>query len=234
MENTQARPVETWEQQRERERKEEKTRQQISLKKMREVSKVLGYKITKEAGKGKYKEHTNHAFVTLESPDGVVLDLQGEGWRMNGRIEIRGAYPKDKRGQDTRSYVVGYGCAAPHITVSVDRTAEQIAKAITSRLMPQYLPQLAKAKELVKSWDTYQENRESTFKTVMGRDPNEHERDGKTRLTIGKLDKSQEYDTNADIYISSSYVKLTIDNVPPVMARGVLDLLKAHALKGEE
>lgn len=235
MNSTAAKPVETWEQQRERERNEEKARQQISIKKMREVSKVLGYKITEEAGKGKYKEHTNRAFVTLEGPDGVMLNLQGEGWRMNGRIQINGEYPKDKRGQDTRSYVVGYGCASPHITVGVDQPAERIAKAITSRLLPQYLPQLAKAKELVQSWDTYQEKKESTFKTLMGREPSEYEStSGKTRFVIGKLDKSQEYDTDADIYISGSSVKLTIDNVPPIMARAVLDLLKAHALKGEE
>ena len=53
-------------------------------------------------------------------------------------------------------------------------------------------------------------------------------------MEIGKLDKSQEYDTDADIYISYSGVKLTIDNLPPIMARSVLDFLKAHALKGKK
>lgn len=221
--NSTTQTPETWEDRIAREARERET----CMIKLREIAKALNYKITKES------EKDNHcAFVDAEGPDGVMLYMTGEAYRMKGRIEIVGDFPTDTRGQDTRGYVLGYGQRAPRISVDSARPTKQIVTAIQNRLLPVYRPLLTKAQQLIASWESHQLNRDSDFKTVIGRAPaNERELDGKFSLNLGKLEKNQEYDCGADIQISSSGVKLTIDSLPAHYARAVLDMLKAHKLK---
>lgn len=75
----------------------------------------------------------------LNGPDSQRL-LVAVDWRKNERLEIRGEIPTpyDRRRYD---YVPAV------ITVSRDKAPEKIARDITGRLMPAYLPKLAESLE---------------------------------------------------------------------------------------
>jgi len=76
---------------------------------------------------------------------------------------IRAVFPKDKRGQIQTG---GYNVKTPEITVAMDRGAEKIARAIETRLLPEYEKQLTIALERIEKSDAYHEARLQTIKTV--------------------------------------------------------------------
>jgi hypothetical protein len=90
-------------------------------------------------------------YITL--PDGVEIFVRGGGYGFEGRIEFDGHYPNyiDERGSKQTVYprncgAIKYEAAAPSITVSNKKTAEQIAKDIQRRLLPVLVPVWHKCK----------------------------------------------------------------------------------------
>ncbi len=82
--------------------------------------------------------------------------------KIAGRFLIRGEFPKDKRGQTHRDYNAEW----PKITVAMDRGADKIAKAIQSRLLPEYEKQLAVALERIARSDAYHDGRLMALRAV--------------------------------------------------------------------
>lgn len=81
----------------------------------------------------------------------------------NGRFVIRAVFPRDKKGQYQSG---GYNVKTPEITVAIDRGPEKIAKAIQSRLLPEYEKQLVIALDHIEKSDAYHAGRMQTLKAV--------------------------------------------------------------------
>ncbi len=78
------------------------------------------------------------------------------------RFIIRAVFPKDKRGQIRRDYNRKH----PEITVAMDRGPEKIARAIETRLLPEYEEQLAIVLECIEKSDAYHAGRLEILKAV--------------------------------------------------------------------
>jgi len=72
--------------------------------------------------------------------------------RNKNLLRVRADLPKDDKGQTPYVSEYGqFGKQLPTINVNMNKTGEQIARAIESRVMTEYLPILAKAQENVAS-----------------------------------------------------------------------------------
>lgn len=90
-------------------------------------------------------EHNENA-ATLSGPAGAEVFIWTNAYpHCHQRAEIVGQYPEHKP----------YDVKRHKITVSLDKTAEQIARDITRRLLPDYLPDLARALEAQASHEAY-------------------------------------------------------------------------------
>ncbi len=87
-----------------------------------------------------------------------ALDFTGKT-----RLAIRAVFPRDKRGQVHNG---GYNVKTPEITVAMNRGQEKIARAIETRLLPEYEKQLAVALENIERSKAYHEVRLQPLKAV--------------------------------------------------------------------
>ena len=83
-------------------------------------------------------------------------------YKQEGRFQIRAVFPMDKKGQIHRDYNTKH----PEITVAMGRGAEKIARAIETRLLPEYERQLAIALDRIEKSNACYEGRLQTLKTV--------------------------------------------------------------------
>ena len=72
-------------------------------------------------------------YATIEQPDGAGIHFGTA--RAPGRVTINGTWPRDWRGEVYRPHK-----DSPEITVSADRPAADIAREISRRFMPDYIP----------------------------------------------------------------------------------------------
>jgi len=90
-----------------------------------------------------------------DADSGAILDIglnKEYANRHKNLLRVRSELPKDDKGETP--YVSGYGQFGkrlPTINVSMNKTGEQIARAIENRLMPEYLPILVEAQKNVES-----------------------------------------------------------------------------------
>ncbi len=91
------------------------------------------------------------------------ISFSTSDYKIAARFAIRGEFPRDKRGQVHNG---GYNAKWPEITVAMDRGPEKIAKAIQSRLMPEYERQLAFALENNLKSDAYHDGRLKALRAV--------------------------------------------------------------------
>jgi hypothetical protein len=98
---------------------------------------------------------------------GAILHLDGREdykTRTVPRMSVRGSLPSDSKGQEV--VVLGYGERMPEITINSSKPADKIARDIESRLLPAYLPLLAKAKERLATSSAYQSATDDLCKQV--------------------------------------------------------------------
>ncbi len=128
---------------------------------VREIGKYLGMEFDQEyADRG---ERDWNYWAELKNGDKKIsFNCDHPGLVNKCRFFIRGEFPRDKRGQiHTR-----YDDPWPKITIAMDRGPEKIAKAIQSRLMPEYERQLAVALENNLKSDAYHDGRLLTLHAV--------------------------------------------------------------------
>lgn len=112
---------------------------------------------------------------TLPNAEGMTLHFrQGYGSQHN-RISIGASYPKTAKGEYIRP--TDYNeTRKDEISVSGDKTAEQIASDVTRRLMPVALEYLACVKKQIASSDDYDATTEATLTALKGAPLTEHEK----------------------------------------------------------
>lgn len=126
---------------------------------VRDIGKYLGMEFDEEYIN--LQERDWNYWAQLKNGNKRISFNAGD-YKAVGRFIIRGEFPRDKRGQIHTPYNAEW----PKITIAIDRGPEKIAKAIQSRLMPDYDRQLVIALEGVKKSDAYHAGRLSVLKTM--------------------------------------------------------------------
>ena len=163
-------------------------------------------------------EHNENA-ATLSGPAGAEVFIWTNAYpHRHQRAEIVGQYPEHKP----------YDVKRHEITVSLDKTAEQIARDITRRLLPAYLPDLARALETQRGHEEYAYRTRLLAEQVAGcaivsARPNEW-RSSETRREHS-LNLSTGYGT---VTVAGDSVSLELNSITPEAALRILDIL-AHA-----
>ncbi len=124
---------------------------------VREIGKHLGMDFNEE-----YTNHTERDWNYWAELKNGNRRISFNTYQIAGRFLIRGEFPKDKRGQTHHDYNAEW----PKITIATDRGAEKIAKAIQSRLMPEYERQLAGTLESNLKSDAYHDGRLMALRAV--------------------------------------------------------------------
>lgn len=142
----------TYEQQRELERKANQERYE-KLTALVSAIRIEGWKW--EACTNEEVRYSNFGLGELvnESLQGRIHF--GTIWNDKTKLHISTSFPRDKQNHSH----VGYGETHPSINVSVSKSAEQIGKDITRRLLPEYLPMLEKVRERIRNTETYLDNK---------------------------------------------------------------------------
>jgi hypothetical protein len=155
-------------------------------------------------------EDLGYRVVVIQGPDGARVRI-GLDWRNAGRVVVSGEYPGDL----ARSFEE-YGLERHEIRVSRARGAQVIAREITRRLMPAYLPDLEKAQERVLRDFQNLAARQRLTERVRELLPahSSHEKDGALFLTIpgvargsvrfatnGAVGRLDVYDVPADVLL---------------------------------
>ena len=99
------------------------------------------------------KEDQNWAELRRTS-DGATVRVVVGGWRQEGRVVFRGAWPAFRDGR------VYYGGKSISITCNARRAAKTLAAEFIRRFLPLFDPEHAKAIEYVQQHDTYEEEAE--------------------------------------------------------------------------
>lgn len=84
-------------------------------------------------------------------------------WGQPGKLHISGKYPQDEKGSCYGRSVIPYNTQPPSINISWERSAEQIARDIVRRLMPEYFDVFDKATARKASADEYTARRTGTL-----------------------------------------------------------------------
>lgn len=156
--------TETWEQRQERERAEQAVKIEGANKKGREVLKALGFTYKKP------EENFHEARVIGVKGDSEICITSG-GYSVGfERFKVSGRYPRDSRGG-----YIGRVCGddyqevgQPSISVSSGKTADQIAKDIRRRFLPDHEKYLALVQKRVKSENDYQATIAAALKLITG------------------------------------------------------------------
>ena len=128
---------------------------------VREIGKFLEMEFDQEE-KAKRGEWSLNYWAGLKTGSKRISFQTGD-YKLRGRFEIRAVFPQDKKGQIQSG---GYNVKTPEITVAIDRGAEKIARAIQSRLLPEYEKQLITVLENIERSNNYHAGRLQILKTV--------------------------------------------------------------------
>ena len=155
----------------EKEKAERQAKAAELTKKLEKVIELLGQKVD--------REREADAWDARASSDKIYLHASEYGkWRVN----VSGVFPRDKDGRyvtvympvtktrgDGSTYESSKELRPSSITISSDKTAEQIAKDIKARFMPEYEKRLALVLERLQEARNYQDNCEQTLTVAIGR-----------------------------------------------------------------
>lgn len=188
--------MENWEQRIERERKEKRAAQEEHCKVTLAIAEQL-------QGKGTARVFENPHYETemieehLIEVEGVVLRLSYDGWKQQGRVVVRGEYPKPSR------EVQGTYCAnqavqqARHkwtggkteISCDWKRPVERIAADIRRRLLPEVKGFWALVVAEIERLEGYKDEFRATVEAVAALAPGARYevRDGQTETTVSGI-----------------------------------------------
>ena len=94
----------------------------------------------------------------IDGPDSASVFISNT-WGGKHRIHLSGSFPQDVH--------FSYQELRPSITVADTATPERIAAEIKRRLLPEYLPLLAKKLESKRQHDNFEANKLATFKAAL-------------------------------------------------------------------
>ncbi len=156
----------------------------------------------------------------LLGPDSQEILVQTGAYKLTGHFRFSGCFPRS----ETREYS-HYG-ESPSISVSVEKSAEQIARDIERRLMPNYLIALKKAQDQVEASNRYHRMRHETMQKIadyLGGEVKTWD-GGKNEFLYVDV---KGIDTRIEPY-GENTVKFGVE-VTPEMAIRIIDLLRNQA-----
>lgn len=215
--------VETWEQKQEREQVENKKKHMENSRLLVRVAKELKFDVV-------LREEEAVTFWRPESSIEIVngnqhIFLRIGGYKNEGRIHVSPAYPRTAKGE----YVDPYEYKEKHfdgITISIDKTVEQIAKAITTRFMPTYQRLLAKAMERINSSNDYAQKSVSNLVYIVGHDVDERATQ-ENKETLNLFDG----DGWGVVKVHGDSASLDLHSLPIETARKIVMLLEKEGVK---
>lgn len=123
---------------------------------IKDVAQALGGEWTLK----EFPDDWNWGGTLTEISTGAIIDLTSGGYRNPEKMHIRSELPKSDKGE--APYVgLQYGQAMPNINASTKKTGAQIARDIERRLMPEYLPLLEKAHEVIAQHNAFHSKTET-------------------------------------------------------------------------
>lgn len=219
--------AETFDERIERERKERQALFVMFADKMETVAKLLGGRLKEE--KPDIDGGVPYSFSReILLPDGSLW-VSAETYGNKKHFHFSGIYPKTAKGEYIRPY--GYG-ETPSDSINVSRTknAEQIARDVTRRLLPEYALRLAKVREMVADYDGFHEKQRNAIKAVAdgsGLTASDHRENGIIQFEFVSP-SADDKEGRGDVEpLGRGTVKMTLSYVSPEQAVKILDILNA-------
>ena len=154
----------------------------------------------------------------LKGPDNQEIRVENGDYKTKGRFSFSGCFPRNEKGE-----YLHYG-KSTSITVAVDTTPERIAKAIQSRLLPEYLIELKKAIEQTEASNRYHRTRHDNLKKIadhLGVELSSWD-GGKTDFIYADIPAIRRIEAYGE-----DTVKFEVETTPE-MAIKIIDLLKSQ------
>lgn len=219
--------AETFDERIERERKERQALFAMFADKMETVAKLLGGRLKEE--KPDIDGGVPYSFSReILLPDGSLW-VSAETYGNTKHFHFLGIYPKTAKGEYVRPY--GYGeTQRDSINVSRTKNAEQIARDVTRRLLPEYALRLAKVREMVADYDGFHASQQNAIQTVSkdsGLTSSDHKENGIIQFDF----KTSVDDGNGRGDVTPAgrgAVNMSLSYLSPAQAVAILKLLKAE------
>lgn len=220
---------ESWDDRIKRERAEERSKAEAIRFKMATVAGLLGLVMTPL----KEEDDSRRPDAELLDPNAtdraglwLRVDTYGKGSWTTCRAS--GVYPRHADGSwvDLCEYPK---VPAPEISFSISKDPEAIAKDIKRRLWPEYIARLEKVRSRIVSTNDYDTRTNNTLATILGRDPDYHERANRAcSVDLGTL-PGQEYEARAYAKAIRENIDLEIHNIDQKTAKAILALVRKEA-----
>ncbi len=155
-------------------------------------------------------------WAQIARTDGGGLHVSRE-WN-TGRYLWSGEYPRDASGHDQTPY----NAKRPSITVSPDKSPEQVARDITRRLVPDYLALLAQTRERIDRADAYANTARRnavTLAKILDTVPGEHARQGDAAV---RFHRGEFY---GDVAVNGDSIRIDARSLTMAQAERVLRAL---------
>ena len=207
--------------------------------KFREVGRLLDLKEVYENQRSDANAWDAAVVSFYMGTKGASMFLRYDAEYGDGRVHIRGVYPRDAKGQYIEVYDTTPGkfekVYGPDIMVSPEKTAEQIAGDIRRRFMSPYIEHLAWVMEQVNASNDYEATTAGALlalidaKTLTEYEKNAHA----VSIEAGKLPE-QEYDARIHVKASRHDLTLELSNIDLTTARAIIGLIKTRAKTNTE
>ena len=201
---------ETFEDRREREKREDQARKGKTEALIREVCKVSGF--TPEM---KNDDSWNYACVNAHKGD-ESLYFTSCGYPLKDRIAISGNFPRTDKGERIDPYE--YNEERHEISVSIAKTPEQIARDIERRFLPRYRELLRRVKEKVAQSNEYAVACARNLERIKGGKLTEEEEKGYIMHLSGEI--------FGEIRVHGETVRIELHSVPIEAAQRIVRILE--------
>ena len=180
--------------------------------------------------------------VNLHNDAGEDIHCNFSAGYGDKRIKVSGNYPRnadgtwpgtpyatsEERGSHDRGLdITQYGeISAPGITISPDKTPEQIARDIEKRFLPAYREYKKRLQAVINAHDDYEAKTVAALAALKGAALTEYEIKERKVNIDGRKVKGQEYTPYANVRASREDITLEIRNLNPDQARRILAIIK--------
>lgn len=190
---------------------------------------VLAYAIVKAMNKdlpaNTWRLAEHETWAEIKGPEGQAFSLHFEGYGNQGKLRVTGTFPRTNDGE----YIgIPRGTSDPEIGVSLSRGAETIAKEITRRFLPEYLPILAMVQKTKQERDLIAAmvaSNTAALAAAFEEPLSKNETTRKETLKNGHLHVGSHRCFYGEARISTTTVNLTLGSIPLATAHKIAALL---------
>lgn len=209
--------METFEQQRDREKQENATSRKVTRAKLVEVFELLGF--TPKAEDLQDREDAWGATVHIgATKEDMELYARANAYNEHNRVRFSIAYPKPNLGNNYRK-----DWPFPEASFTLIKTPAQLSDGVKRRIMPEYLKGLALVRAANKQTESYHKTRDENLSVILNRELTENER----KEGVSRLDGLDLVYSYGDIQAHDDVANLKLYGVPVKLAKKIVDLLRA-------